>query len=222
MAKQGLTSSIALAIASGQEALGLHCLGPSYFSSWGGNPTRAGCVSGLPELSRALERKAPSFPSGTERKTYVAFESTQTAFVKRERRGVQAVCSPSSVTAANERAQPGLHTVQLIAASRDRRRQDMKILPCMTNATVLEQTHHAGRQQEAGRPGPRNLGLRQTNIIRWYEPCEPCVVLEGNELLSVAPGPKGDLKSPSQIYRINERLRLFCSACDFTVFWSRA
>lgn len=79
----------------------------------------------------------------------------------------------------------------------------------MTNATVLEQAHHAGRQQEAGRPGPRNLGLRQTNIIRWYEPCEPCVVLEGNELLSVAPGPKGDLKSPSQIYRINERLRLF-------------
>lgn len=84
MAKQGLTSSIALAIASSQEALGIHCLGPSYFSSWGGNPTRAGCVSGLPELSRALERKAPSFPSGTERKTYVAFESTQTAFVKRE------------------------------------------------------------------------------------------------------------------------------------------
>lgn len=83
----------------------------------------------------------------------------------------------------------------------------MKILPCMTNATVLKQTHHAGRQQEAGRPGPRNLGLRHTNIIRWSEPCEPCVVLEGNELLSVAPGPKGDLKSPSQIYRINERLR---------------
>lgn len=92
---------------------------------------------------------------------------------------------------------------------RDRRRQDMNILPCMTNATVLEQAHHAGRQQEASRPGPRNLGLRQTNIIRWYEPCEPCVVLEGNELLSVAPGPKGDFKSPSQIYRINERLRLF-------------
>lgn len=41
------------------ETIGTYCLGPSKFSSL------AGCVSWMPEISRALGRKVPNFHSGT-------------------------------------------------------------------------------------------------------------------------------------------------------------